>query len=311
MGLVKSPGFNEIRRLAIVKPCGITPKILFLRSLMPEMIVLLKTHVQHNAIKFNLKLEATYNRPNVPNSSENRAFKTVAVEIFHDSDIDTIIERVFIKLMGEQEECKFRGSGFNLESIDGLLFAVYKYTPMSGSSYIELPAFIERKHVSSVQFWLNVMGQVVCRIGENYKQHENKYNFEGLTFPTLLLDVVKFEKNNANVFVIVYGLDKKFQPLRKYPTYEVYRLRVADEEKTDHFDLLLVTDGDNIHYVYISNFFRLIRKQKTGHDGRVVFCKKCFTSFDNRNLKYKLSGQKALDQHKLICGAHKPILPEM
>jgi len=37
----------------------------------------------------------------------------------------------------------------------------------------------------------------------------------------------------------------------------------------------------------------------------------CFTSFDYQNLKYKLSGQDALDQHKLICGAHKPILPEI
>jgi len=49
---------------------------------MPEMIELLKTHVQHHAIKFNLKEEATYNRPNVPDSSENRAFKILAVEIF-------------------------------------------------------------------------------------------------------------------------------------------------------------------------------------------------------------------------------------
>ncbi|KAF0710215.1 Uncharacterized protein FWK35_00029103, partial [Aphis craccivora] len=104
--------------------------------------------LQHNAIKFNWKLEANYNRPNIPNSSENRAFKTVAVEIFHDSDINTIIERAFIKLMGEQEEYKSRGSGFTLESIDGLLLAVYKYTPMSGSSYIELPVFIDRKRAT-------------------------------------------------------------------------------------------------------------------------------------------------------------------
>ncbi|KAF0721301.1 Uncharacterized protein FWK35_00023996, partial [Aphis craccivora] len=120
----------------------------------------------------------------------------------------------------------------------------------------------------------HVTGTTVYRIGENYKK-------------------------------------KKFQPPRKYSTYEVYPLRVADEEKTDHFDLLLVTDGDNSHYVYISNFSRLIRKQKTGHDGRVVFCKRCFMSFDNQNLKFKPSGQEALNQHKLIYGAHKPILPDI
>jgi len=36
-----------------------------------------------------------------------------------------------------------------------------------------------------------------------------------------------------------------------------------------------------------------------------------FSSFDDRPLKYQLSGQAALDQHKLICGSHKPILPVM
>lgn len=50
---------------------------------------------------------------------------------------------------------------------------------------------------------------------------------------------------------------------------------------------------------------------KVGHEERVVFCKKCFTSFDDRRHKYKLSGREALTQHKLICGAHKPILPVM
>lgn len=289
---------------------------------MPEMIELLKTHIQHNAIKFNLKLEATYNRPNVPDSTENRAFKTSAVEIFPDSDITEIIERAYIKLLNEKDEYSGRGSGFNIVSIDGLLLTVYKYTPMSGSSYIELPAFIEKKRGTinpqnndeQCFKWAilakHVTGTTVCRVNGGYKQHENKYNFDGISFPTPLSDIPKFEKNN-NVSVNVYGLEKKFQPPQKYPTYVVYPLRVVDEEKANHFDLLLMTDGDNSHYVYISNFSRVIRSQKTGHKERVVFCKRCFTSFDDRRHKFKLSGQDALDQHNLICGAHKPILPEM
>ncbi|KAE9543696.1 hypothetical protein AGLY_002092 [Aphis glycines] len=317
--LVKSPGLNEIsssanRKIVWYYAKNINNEIIysdFLRPLISELINLLKTHVQHHAIKFNLKLEATCNRPNVTNSSENRAFKTMAVEIFSDSDIRTIVEMAYMKLMKEKDEYSGRGN------------AVYKYTPIGGSSYIELPAYMDRKratinpqNVDRYCFkWAILARHVtkppVYRVGENYRQHEDKYNFDYITFPTPLSDIPKFEKNNINVSINVYGLDKKFQPPRKYPTYEVYPLRVADEEKTDHFDLLLVTDGDNSHYTFISNFSRLIRKQKTGHDGRIVFCKRCFTSFDNQNLKYKLSGQEALDQHKLICGAHKPILPEM
>ncbi|KAL4123318.1 hypothetical protein QTP88_015515 [Uroleucon formosanum] len=35
----------------------------------------------------------------------------------------------------------------------------------------------------------------------------------------------------------------------------------------------------------------------------------CFTSFDDRPLRYKLHGEEALARHRLVCGTHKPILP--
>jgi len=92
---------------------------------MPELNQILKTRVQLGAIKFNLKLEATYNRPNVPNSSENRVFKTSAVEIFPESNIEETLERAFIKLLTEKETNTSRGSGFTLERIDGLLLGIY------------------------------------------------------------------------------------------------------------------------------------------------------------------------------------------
>jgi hypothetical protein len=140
----------------------------------------------------------------VPNSSENRAFKTVAVEIFPDSDIRTIAKRAYIKWMKEKDEYMGRGSGFTLESIDGLLVAVYKYIPMGGSSYIEFPAFIDRKrgtinpqNTDQECFkWAilarHVMGPGAFRIGENYKKQEDKNNFEGILFPTPLSDISKF-----------------------------------------------------------------------------------------------------------------------
>jgi len=45
-----------------------------------------------------------------------------------------VIKKAYVKLMTEEEEYKSCESGFTKESIDGLLLAVYKYTPLSGSS---------------------------------------------------------------------------------------------------------------------------------------------------------------------------------
>jgi len=54
----------------------------FLAYVKPELVKLLRIIVSVNPIKFNLKLEATYNQPHVENSSQNSAFKTAARYIF-------------------------------------------------------------------------------------------------------------------------------------------------------------------------------------------------------------------------------------
>jgi len=270
-----------------------------------------------------LKLEAAYNRPNVENSSENCAFKTSAIPIFSDTGVREIVEESFLKLMSEQDIYASKGSGFTLQNIDGLLLGVYKYTPMAGSSYIPLPNMIENKRAiinpqntdQQCFKWAilakHVEGLNKHRVGENYRQHEEKYIFSGLTFPTPLHQVKIFEKNNPDISVNVYGLEKKIQPPRKYPTYEVFPLKVVQNEKSNHFDLLLTKDEDRSHYTFISNLSRLVRSQKTRHNGQIIFCKRCFTSFDDQKYKFKLNGQVGLEQYKLICGTHKPILPQM
>lgn len=74
-----------------------------------------------------------------------------------------------------------------------------------------------------------------------------------------------FEKNNPTVSVNIYGLKKNFQPPQKHATYEVYQLKVEDEEKEEHFYILLITDGEKPRYTYIAKFSRLVRSHKTSH----------------------------------------------
>jgi hypothetical protein len=294
----------------------------FLDSIKYELVEKLREHVYVHPIKFNLKLESTYSIPHADNSAEDRAFKTSARPLFTDTDIEKTVNEEFSCLLMEEDTYMGRGSGFSLEKIDGLFLAVYHYTPLGGSSYIPLPTFISSKkavinpqNADELCFkWAilakHVTGENKHRIGENYLEHENKYDFTGLTFPTPLNQIKIFEKKN-NVSVNVYGLKKEFQPPRKYPTYEVYPLKVVDDDKQVHFDILIVTNGENIHYTYILNFSRLVRSQKTLHRGTLYICKRCFTGFDDRPKKFKLRGQAALDEHKLICGSHKPVLPVM
>ncbi|KAL4152936.1 hypothetical protein QTP88_000769 [Uroleucon formosanum] len=245
----------------------------FLESTKKDLIQLLKSLSTKHPIKYNLKLEATYDRPNVENSSENRAFKNSAKEMFMDTDIEINIDMDFANLLSEEDVYTSKGSGFTLQSIDGLLLGVYKYTPMAGSSYIPLPndiknkkAVINPQNTDQQCFkWAilarHVSGKVKNQVAENYTSYEEKYNFSDLTFPTPITEIKKFEKNNQNVSINVYGLKKQ----KKSEKHIIYPLKVVDEEKKDHFDLLLITDGDKSHFTYISNFSRLVRAQTMLH----------------------------------------------
>jgi len=104
------------------------------------------------------------------------------------TDTTTIIESTFIKLLAEEETYTSRGSWFTLQYIDGFMLAVYKYTPMSGSSYISSPLYLENKratvnpkNVDQQCFkWAILAKHVTSGLkyysGENYRQHEEKYN---------------------------------------------------------------------------------------------------------------------------------------
>ncbi|KAL4107159.1 hypothetical protein QTP88_017544 [Uroleucon formosanum] len=116
MEQVRSPGLVEISSSANHKIVWYFAKKLnnvqnypdFLSSLELALSGKLKSHVQEHPIKFSLKLEATYKRPNVPNSSENRAFKTSVKKIYMDTKIETIVEESFMKLLAKEDAYVYR-----------------------------------------------------------------------------------------------------------------------------------------------------------------------------------------------------------
>lgn len=81
---------------------------------------------------------------------------------------------------------------------------------------------------------------------------------------------------------------------------KIVSLKIVNKEKSDYFDPLLLSVNKNAHFTYIFNFSRPVRSQKTTHHGAVIYCKRCFTFFDNRPLKIKLKGQEELNQPKTI-----------
>ena len=101
-----------------------------------------------------------------------------------------------------------------------------------------------------------------------------------IKFPVSKKKYSRIEKKNnicINVFRFEDGL--------------VYPVHISVEKSEYCMNLLLITDKNKSHYVYIKDFDRFMCN-KTTNKNKKHFCKYC--------LKY-LSSEKALQEHKKIC----------
>ena len=103
------------------------------------------------------------------------------------------------------------------------------YNPLSASSWIELDEFLtSKKAIINIQNednecfkWcvtraLNIKNKNNERIDKKLVEKSKEFNSEGIEFPVKLNQIEKFENNNADISVSVFGFEnKKPYPLKK------------------------------------------------------------------------------------------------
>ena len=186
------------------------------------------------------------------------------------------------------------GSGWTIESVDNHYLNIVQYEPMKGSSYIELPqelnnpkkGLINLKNNDNECFrwchirYLNPQDKYPQRIKKIDKEYINQLDYSGIEFPVTVKQYNKIEKQNE-ININVFGYENK-QP---YPIY------ISKEKYEKHFELLLITEDDNKHYVLIKDFNRFMFNQ-TKHEHRKHFCMYCLQCF---------SSEEVLKNHKDNC----------
>ena len=110
------------------------------------------------------------------------------------------------------------------------------------------------------------------------KKLVNNLNYDEIGFPVWEKDISKIEKN---ICINVFCYENKL-------TFPIY---VSDQKFENSMDLLLVTDGDKSHYVYIKDFNRFMF-HKTKNKNKKYFCKSCLQCFSSKNV---------LTEHKEDC----------
>ena len=105
----------------------------------------------------------------------------------------------------------------------------------------------------------------------------NDLDYEGIKFPVSKKGYCKIQQKNnicINIFYYKNGL-----------TYTVY---VSDQKFENCMDLLIISDKNKSHCVYINNFNRFMCN-KTKNKNKKNFCKCCSQRFSN---------EKVLIEHK-------------
>ena len=160
------------------------------------------------------------------------------------------LDKLFQEILYRIDNSINEGSGWLIESIDGEYINISAYSPLIGSTYIELPD--ELKHPINIKnndnkgfLWchiryLNLVKIHSVRITKKDKEMISKLNYEGIKFPVSKKDYCQIERQSS-ILIHVFCYENKL-------TYPVY---LSNQEFKDITDLLLILNEAKSHYVYV------------------------------------------------------------
>ena len=225
---------------------------------------------------------------------KNGYFNSTTDLIINETDIKLAIQTSQQQILNKIAQWISEGSGWTILSIENHYINIVNYNPLKGSSYIELPqelrnsakGLINMKNKDNECFrWchirhLNPQNKDPQRIKKTDKQFIEKLDYSSIEFPVTVKQINKIEKQN-NICINLFGYEEK----QKFPIY------ISKEKYQDHMELLLITEGENKHYVLIKDFNKFMFNQ-TKHEHRKYFCMYCLQCF---------SREDVLTEHKNNC----------
>ena len=185
---------------------------------------------------------------------------------YFNSTTDLIINETDIKLSLQASQQQIlnkiyiaqwisEGSGWTILSIENHYINIVNYSPLKGSSYIKLPQELQNRGLINLQNkdnqcfrWchirhLNRQEKDPHRIKKCDKEFIKKLDYTGIQFPVTTKQYNKIEKQNE-ININVFGYEER-QP---FPIF------ISKEKYQEHMELLLITEGENKHYVLIKDY---------------------------------------------------------
>ncbi|MCE2507635.1 MAG: hypothetical protein J4F36_14440, partial [Nitrosopumilaceae archaeon] len=253
---------------------------------------------------------------NVDRDIADLVFNSKMTEFYQGSDIDALLSNMFEYIIEETEHPALPTSGFEVYSMMYSEISFHKLREITGSSLIDLPAWIKNKKAclnaqnyddNECFKWSIITLQHHEEIGNNYyrisklKPYINRYDWSGLKFPVSIDQIKIFEKNNPDVGVNVLYINKQKS---KECKGEITILRRSNYNSTHCkiANLLLIREDDNSHYVAIKNLSALLSSLNNDHKRALNYCMNCLQAFNS---------EKTRDEHYDRCIDHDAVRIKM
>ena len=244
--------------------------------------------VQTKGFKFVETLQVKFVKySNDKKIQKNGYFNSTTDLIINETDIKLAIQASQQQILNKIAQWISEGSGWTIQSIENHYINIVNYSPLKGSSYIKLPQELKNRGLINLQNednecfrWchirhLNPQGKDPQRIKKTDKTFICQLDYSGIEFPVTVKQINKIEKQN-NICINLFGYEEK-QP---FPIY------ISKEKHQDHMELLLITEGENKHYVLINEFNKFMFRQNK-HEHKKHFCMYCLQCFSRKDVLTK------------------------
>ena len=272
----------------------------YLKLIKPYLYDLINVHKAKGEWKIQLSAEISFISQK-PNSNEIRVMFTrnTPEEFMIGSETEEVAEKLIMSILQKYQDNlqnKMKGSDFIFNGINYLYYDLNRITISKGGSYIESPKWLKDKkctinqknndnkcfqYASTLALNINSIDKHHQRITK-IKPFIDNYNWNDINFPAIKRDWNKFELNNKNVALNI-----------RYVPFNTKKVEIAYKSKYNlirdkQIILLMISSGENCHYLVVKNLSRLLRGISSNHDGD-YYCLNCFHSYRTEN---KLNAHK-------------------
>ncbi|KAE9522211.1 hypothetical protein AGLY_017393 [Aphis glycines] len=140
------------------------------------------------------------------------SFKTTNVLACKSSNFNSLLNKMFNKLLSEEEQFISKESGWSLKSIDCIQLRINKVNPLKGgSTYLDLPTVINVKNNDNECFKYSILSKYDNRLNKSrfskkyFDMLEKKsgFNFKCINFPTPITQFIRSQRTkNCSKLII-------------------------------------------------------------------------------------------------------------